>query len=127
MKKTITNVVDAPKPSGTYSPAIQAGNTIYLAGQIPLLPTTGEMVTGDMTMQVRQVFKNLQAVCIAAGASLNDLVKLNVYLADLADFPYINQIMAEFFTEPYPARTTVEVSALPKGAKIEIDGILVLA
>ncbi|MDF2868220.1 MAG: RidA family protein [Gammaproteobacteria bacterium] len=127
MKKAITNVANAPKPSGSYSPAIQVGNTLYLAGQIPLVPATGEMVADDFSIQVRQVFENMQAVCLAAGGNLNDVVKLNIYLTDLSNFPYVNQIMPEFFNEPYPARTTIEVSALPKNAQLEIDGILVLA
>lgn len=127
MKKIIPQVTQAPTPSGTYSTAVQVGNTVYLAGQIPLVPSTGEMVTGDMSMHVRQVFHNLQAVVQATGGTLDDIVKLTIYLTDLTHFPIINQMMAEFFSEPYPARTTVEVSALPKNALIELDGILVLA
>jgi len=127
MKKAIVNIANAPVPSGTYSPAIRAGNTIYLAGQIPLLPTTGEMVGDDIGQQINQVFQNMQAVCQAAGGSLADIVKLNIYLTELSDFPYVNQVMAKFFSQPYPARTTVEVSALPKGAKIEIDAIMILS
>ena len=126
MKTVITNINNAPKPSGTYSPAIRVGNTVYLAGQIPLVPATNEIIADDFSQQVRQVFENLQAVCQAAGGNLNDLVKINIYLTDLSNFPQVNHIMPEFFTEPYPARTTIEVSALPKGSQIEMDGILVL-
>jgi reactive intermediate/imine deaminase len=124
MKKTISHSANAPKPSGTYSSAIQVGQTVYLAGQIPLDPHTGELVGPDIDAQVRQVFSNLQAVAEAAGGSLNDLVKLNVYLKEFSHFPYLNQIMPEFFVEPYPARTTIGVAALPKNALIEIDGVM---
>lgn len=126
MKQAIDQIPNAPKPSGTYSSAIQVGSTVYLAGQIPLISDSGNLVEGDFSQQVRQVFHNMQAVCEAAGGGLNQIVKLTIYLSDLANFPIVNQIMLEFFGEPYPARTTIEVSKLPKGAAIEVDGILVL-
>lgn len=127
MHKAINKVTNAPQPSGTYSTAIQVGNTIYLAGQIPLDPITGNMIEGDISMQVRQVFHNMRAVAEAVGSTLNNIVKLTIYLTDLTHFPIVNQVMPTFFNEPYPARTTVEVRALPKGASIEIDGILILS
>jgi reactive intermediate/imine deaminase len=102
------------------------GDTIYLSGQIPLVPETMALVTGDMEAQIRRVFDNLAAVAEAAGGSLGDLVKLNVYLTDLGHFPLVNQVMAAYFSEPYPARAAIGVAALPKGAAVEMDGILIL-
>lgn len=125
-KEAIGAIKNAPAPSGSYSPAIRVGNTVYLAGQIPLCPTTGELVSAEITAQVRQVFANLQAVAEACGGNLDQMVKLTIYLQDLRHFPHINQIMPEFFTAPYPARTTIEVAGLPKNALIEVDGILVV-
>ncbi len=116
----------APKAIGTYSQAIRAGNTVYLSGQIPLVPSTLELVEGDIAIQIRQVFTNLQAVAKAAGGDLEQVVKLTVFLTDLAHFPQVNQIMAEYFSEPYPARAAVGVTALPKGAKIEMDAVMAL-
>lgn len=116
----------APKAIGTYSQAVRAGDTVYLSGQIPLVPETMELSAGDMEAQIRQVFDNLQAVAEAAGGGLNDLVKLNVYLVDLGHFPLVNRVMAEYFQEPYPARAAVGVAALPRGAAVEMDGVLVL-
>ncbi len=116
----------APQAIGTYSQAIRAGDTVYLSGQIPLDPATGELVAGDMEAQVRRVFENLKAVCEAAGADLSQVVKLTVYLTDLAHFALVNRVMAEYFTQPYPARAAVGVAALPKGATVEMDGILAL-
>lgn len=116
----------APKAIGTYSQAIKANNTVYLSGQIPLVPETMEMVKGDMRAQITQVFKNLSAVCEASGGSLQHIVKLNVYLTDLAHFPLVNEVMAEFVQEPYPARAAVGVASLPKGAAVEMDAVLVI-
>lgn len=116
----------APQAIGTYSQAIRAGNTVYLSGQIPLDPATGELVAGDMEAQVRRVFDNLQAVATAAGSDLDHVVKLTVYLTDLAHFALVNRVMAEYFAQPYPARAAVGVAALPKGAAVEMDGILEL-
>ncbi len=116
----------APAAIGPYSQAIRAGNTIYLSGQIPLNPTTMELVKGDVRAQARQVFDNLAAVAQAAGGSLENAVRLTIYLTDLAHFPVVNEIMAEYCKEPYPARVTIGVSQLPRGAAVEVDGILVL-
>ncbi len=116
----------APKAIGTYSQAVKVGDTVYLSGQIPLVPETMELVQGDMSTQIRRVFDNLKAVAEAAGGTLADIVKLNVYLTDLGHFPLINQIMADYFQEPYPARAAVGVAALPKGAAVEMDAVLVI-
>ncbi len=126
MKKQTIQTDQAPKAIGTYSQAIQAGNTVYLSGQIPLLPETMELVTGDMRAQIARVFDNLGAVAAAGGGSLADVVKLNVYLTDLAHFPLVNEVMAQYFRAPYPARAAVGVAALPKGAAVEMDAILIL-
>ncbi|MHB8746949.1 MAG: RidA family protein [Gammaproteobacteria bacterium] len=125
--RAIISTDRAPKAIGTYSQAVRVGNTVYLSGQIPLVPATMELVQGDMAMQIRRVFDNLQAVAEAAGGSLADVVKLNVYLTDLSHFPLINQVMVEYFTEPYPARAAVGVAALPKGAAVEMDAVMVIA
>ena len=125
-KKQIVQTGHAPKAIGTYSQAVKVGDTVYLSGQIPLVPETMELVQGDMAAQIRRVFDNLQAVAEAANGSLADVVKLNVYLTDLCHFPLINQIMAEYFHEPYPARAAVGVAALPKGAAVEMDAVMVL-
>ena len=117
----------APQAIGTYSQAIKVGNTVYLSGQIPLRPATMELVTGDMRAEIGQVFDNLQAVAIAAGGGLADIVKLNVFLTDLAHFTVVNEIMARYFKEPYPARAAIGVAALPKGAAVEMDAVMVLA
>ncbi len=116
----------APQAIGTYSQAIRAGSTVYLSGQIPLDPATGELVAGDMEAQVRRVFDNLLAVAQAAGGDLSHVVKLTVYLTDLAHFALVNRVMAEYFSQPYPARAAVGVAALPRGAAVEMDGILEL-
>ena len=116
----------APQAIGTYSQAIKAGNTVYLSGQIPLDPQTGELVTGDIEAQVRQVFENLRAVARAAGGDLASAVKLNVYLTDMGNFQTVNKVMAEYFAQPYPARAAIGVAALPRGTTVEVDGILVL-
>lgn len=117
---------DAPAAIGPYSQAIRAGNTVYLSGQIPLQPATMELVTGDIRAEIRQVFDNLAAVSAAAGGSLANAVRLTVYLTDLKHFPLVNEIMAQYCTEPYPARAAIGVAALPRGANVEVDGILVL-
>ena len=116
----------APQAIGTYSQAVRAGSTVYLSGQIPLVASTMELVEGDFSAQARQVFQNLSAVCEAAGGSIEDVVKLNIYLTDLTHFPTVNEVMAEYIKEPYPARAAVGVAALPKGALVEVEGILVL-
>lgn len=116
----------APAAIGPYSQAMQAGNTLYLSGQIPLDPGTGEVVDGDFEARVRRVFENLDAVCRAAGGDLSKVVKLNVFLTDLGRFAEVNGIMAEVFGQPYPARAAVQVSALPKGVDVEMDAIAVL-
>ncbi len=126
MTKIIIHTDRAPKAIGTYSQAVRVGDTVYLSGQIPLVPETMELVQGNMEAQIRRVFDNLAAVAEAAGASLGDLVKLNIYLTDLGHFPLVNQVMASYFSEPYPTRAAVGVAALPKGAAVEMDGILVL-
>jgi reactive intermediate/imine deaminase len=116
----------APAAIGPYSQAIRAGSTIYLSGQIPLDPRTKQLVDGDIRAQTRQVFENLAAVAEAAGGSLSNAVRLTIYLTDLAHFSVVNEVMAEFCTEPYPARVTIGVAQLPRGAAVEVDGILVL-
>jgi reactive intermediate/imine deaminase len=116
----------APQAIGTYSQAIKAGNTVYLSGQIPLDPQTGELVTGDIEAQVRQVFENLRAVARAGGGDLASAVKLTVYLTDMGNFQTVNKVMAEYFAQPYPARAAVGVATLPRGATVEVDGIRVL-
>lgn len=115
---------DAPKALGTYSQAIEAGNTIYLSGQIPLDPKTMELVEGNEN-QIRQVFKNIQAVCESSEVSLNEIVKLNVYLSDLSVFSLVNEVMKELFSEPYPARAAIQVAKLPLDSLIEVEGIIV--
>jgi reactive intermediate/imine deaminase len=126
VKRTIVKTNNAPQAIGTYSQAVKAGDTVYLAGQIPLVPETMTLESGDMRAQIRRVFENLGAVAKASGGSLQDVVKLNVYLTDLAHFPLVNEVMAQYFREPYPARAAVGVAALPKGAAVEMDAILVL-
>ena len=126
MSRQIISTERAPKAIGTYSQAVRVGDTVYLSGQIPLVPETMELVQGDMSAQIRRVFDNLQAVAEAAGGTLADVVKLNVYLTDLGHFPLINQVMAEYFQEPYPARAAVGVAALPKGAGVEMDAVMVI-
>ena len=116
----------APAAIGPYSQAIRAGDTVYLSGQTPLVPATGQMVEGDIEAQARQAFDNLRAVCVAAGGSFDDIVRLGLYLTDLSDFTRVNAVMAEYFESPYPARSTVEVPALPKGANFEVDAVMVL-
>jgi reactive intermediate/imine deaminase len=126
MARQIIRTDQAPKAIGPYSQAVRAGDTVYLSGQIPLDPATGELVTGDITVQTQRVFENLRAVCEAAGGSLAKLIRVGIYLTDLKNFAAVNAVMAEFCKEPYPARSTVEVSGLPRGAEVEIDAVLVL-
>ena len=114
----------APGAIGAYSQAVRAGDTVYLSGAIPLVPETMEVVDGDVRAQIRQVFDNLAAVVKAAGGDLSRVVKLNVYLTDLADFPIVNEVMAERFDEPYPARAAIGVASLPKGVAVEVEGVL---
>lgn len=127
MKRQIIQTEAAPAAIGTYSQAVRTDDTVYLSGQIPLQPSTMELVEGDMEMQIRQVFDNLAAVAQAAGGSLNDIAKLNVFLTDLSHFPLVNQVMSDYFAEPYPARAAIGVAALPKGAAVEMDAILHLS
>lgn len=126
MSKKIIHTNQAPAAIGCYSQAVQIDHTVYLSGQIPLVPQTMQLVSDNFTEQAHQVFKNLRAVAEAAGGNLNNLVKLNAYLTDLQNFAAFNEVMAEYFTAPYPARAAVEVSALPKGAMVEAEGILIL-
>ncbi|WP_136067864.1 RidA family protein [Modicisalibacter radicis] len=124
--KAVIQTDKAPAAIGPYSQAIKAGNTIYLSGQIPLDPQRMELVEGDIQAQARQVFKNLAAVCEEAAGSLQDIVKLNLYLVDLDDFARVNAVMEEFFEPPYPARAAVGVKALPKGSQVEAEAIMVI-
>ena len=124
MSRQAIGTSDAPGALGTYSQAIRAGDTVYLSGQIPLDPETMELVSGTRE-QIHQVFRNLRAVAKAAGGDFRDLVKLNVYLTDLGDFPLVNEVMAEYFDEPYPARAAIGVASLPRDARVEMEGVLV--
>jgi len=126
MTRTIIQTEQAPQAIGTYSQAVKTGNTVYVSGQIPLVPETMEMVSGDMEAQIRRVFDNLSAVTQGAGGSLADIAKLNIFLTDLSHFPLVNEIMAQYFQEPYPARAAVGVASLPKDADVEMDAIMVL-
>ncbi|MEP6389663.1 MAG: RidA family protein [Halioglobus sp.] len=124
--RAVISTPDAPAAIGPYSQAIKAGNTVWLSGQIPLVPETMEIIQGGIAEQAKQVFTNLAAVAAAAGGDLNNAVKLNISLTDLGDFNQVNEIMAEFLTQPYPARACVQVAALPRGVAIEVEAILVL-
>jgi reactive intermediate/imine deaminase len=126
MPKTPIHTDAAPAAIGPYSQAVRAGDTIYLSGQIPLDPATGELVDGDFDDRVRRIFDNLGAVCTAAGGSLDDIVKLNVYLTDLGRFAAVNELMAKVFGQPYPARAAVEVAGLPKGVDVEMEAVAVI-
>lgn len=126
MTKVIIETNKAPQAIGTYSQAIKINDTVYLSGQIPLVPETMEVVEGDISDHIRQVFDNLKAVAEAAGGDFFDIVKLNVFLTDLSNFPIVNEIMSEYFTQPYPARAAVGVAALPKGVGIEMDAIMII-
>lgn len=127
MSKIVIHSDNAPKAIGPYSQAIKVGQTVYLSGQVPLNPATQELVTNDFDAEVRQVFENLQAVAQAAGGSLADLVRIGVYLIDLGQFAQLNAIMAEYVPQPFPARSTIQVSALPRGARVEVDAVMVIA
>jgi len=127
MSREIIQTDRAPQAIGTYSQAVRSGNTVYMSGQIPLIPESMELVDGDMEAQIRQVFDNLSAVAEAAGGTLADVVKLNVFLPDLGHFAIVNEVMAGYFQPPYPARAAVGVAALPKGAQVEMDAVMELA
>ncbi len=124
MSKKIISTAKAPQAIGTYSQAVEHNGLVFLSGQIPLDPESMEVVSGGIEAQIRQVFENLSAVCLAADGSLDDIVKLSVFLTDMGDFPHVNSIMGQYFSEPYPARAAIEVSALPKGVNVEMDAIL---
>lgn len=124
MSKAIISTDRAPQAIGTYSQAVKAGTTVYLSGQIPLVPETMAMVSEDFSEQAHQVFKNLSAVCEAAGGTLQDMAKVNIFLTDLSNFATVNEIMSQYFSKPYPARAAIGVGQLPKDAQIEIDGVM---
>ena len=124
--KSVIKTDDAPQAIGTYSQAVKAGDTVYLSGQIPLDPETMELVPGDIKAQIQRVFDNLKAVCEASGGTIQDIVKLNIFLTDMDHFATVNEIMATVFEEPYPARAAIGVAALPKGAQVEMDAIMVI-
>lgn len=126
MNKQIIETDRAPQAIGTYSQAVKFNDTVYLSGQIPLDPQTMALVEGDMAVQIRRVFDNLQAVAQAAGGDLSDIVKLNVFLTDLSHFPLVNEVMRDYFVPPFPARAVVGVADLPKGASVEMDAIMEL-
>lgn len=124
MTRQIISTDQAPAAVGTYSQAVRHGDTVYLSGQIPIDPATQQLVTGDIADQIHRVFQNLRAVCQAAGSDLGGIVKLNVYMTDLGNFAAVNQVMAEYFEQPYPARAAVGVAALPLGAEVEMEAVL---
>jgi reactive intermediate/imine deaminase len=126
MPRSIIATDKAPAAIGPYSQAVRAGNTVYFSGQIPLDPASGVLVEGDISMQTRRVFDNLVAVAEAAGGSLAQVVRVGIYVTDLANFAAVNAVMGEYFQQPYPARSTIEVSGLPKGAHVEVDAVMVL-
>ncbi len=126
MTREIIATDKAPQAIGTYSQAVKVGNTVYLSGQIPLIPETMEMVDGDMEAQIVRVFDNLTAVAQAAGGDLNDIAKLNIFLTDLSHFPLVNEVMARYFSQPYPARAAIGVASLPKDAGVEMDAVMAL-
>lgn len=126
MGRTIIHTEKAPAAIGTYSQAVKIGNTVYLSGQIALNPETMEMVEGDISNRIHRVFQNIEAVCQAAGGTLQDIAKLNIYLTDLANFATVNEIMAEYFQQPYPARAAVGVAQLPKATDVEVDAVLIV-
>lgn len=125
--RQVISTENAPQAIGTYSQAVRFGNTVYLSGQIGLIPSTMELAEGDISERIHQVFKNLTAVCEAAGGSLQDIVKLNIFLTDMSHFATVNEIMAQYFKEPYPARAAVAVKELPKGTDVEMDGVMALS
>ncbi len=124
--KSIISTDKAPSAIGTYSQAVKVNNTVYLSGQIPLVPETMAVVEGGFAEQTEQVFRNLSAVCTAAGGEINDMVKVNIFMTDLNNFATVNEIMSRYFSQPYPARAAIQISKLPKGVDIEIDGIMEL-
>ena len=124
--KAIIHTDNAPAAIGTYVQAVKVNNTVYLSGQIPLDPQSMTLVDGDISAQINQVFKNLNAVCEASGGDLSNIVKLNIFLTDLSHFPVVNEVMGQYFQQPYPARAAIGVRELPKGAQVEMDGILVI-
>lgn len=126
MTRSSIHTEQAPAAIGPYSQAIRNGGLVFLSGQIPLDPATGQLVGGDISNQTRRVFDNLKAVCAAAGGSLADISRIGIYLTDLGDFAAVNAVMAEYFTAPYPARSTIQVAGLPKGAAVEVDAIALL-
>ena len=126
MTREIISTDKAPQAIGTYSQAVRIDNTVYISGQIPLIPETMELVEGEFAVHVRQVFKNLSAITEAAGRNIKDCAQVNIFLTDLSNFVTVNEVMAEFFKQPYPARAAIEVSALPKGAVVEADAIMAL-
>ncbi len=126
MTREVISTDKAPQAIGTYSQAVKVGSTVYLSGQIPLIPETMEMVAGDMEAQIVRVFDNLAAVAQAAGGDLNDIAKLNIFLTDLSHFPLVNEVMARYFTQPYPARAAIGVASLPKDAGVEMDAVMEL-
>lgn len=126
MARTTFSTDKAPSAIGAYSQAVKAGDTVYLSGAIPLVPATMKLVSEDVRAQIVQVFDNLEAVCAAAGGSFEQVVKLNVYLTDLSDFPLVNEVMAERFSEPYPARAAIGVASLPLGVAVEVEGVMYL-
>ena len=126
MPREIIQTDNAPQAIGTYSQAVKCGTTVYLSGQIPLVPETMELVEGEIESQIRRVFDNLKAVAQAAGGELKDIAKLNVFLTDLGNFSVVNEIMAEYFSEPYPARAAIGVASLPKAAAVEMDAVIEL-
>jgi reactive intermediate/imine deaminase len=127
MNREIIQTADAPKAIGPYSQAVRAGETVYVSGQIPLDPVSGQLVSGDIEAEIRRVFDNLKAIAQAAGGNLSNVVKLSVFLTDLSHFPKVNEIMATYFSEPYPARAAIGVAALPRGARVEMECVLSLA
>ena len=126
MAREIIHTDKAPQAIGTYSQAVKIDNTVYMSGQIPLVPESMELVGGDIATQIRRVFDNLQAVAQAAGGDLKDVVKLNVFLTDLSNFPTVNEVMADYFAEPYPARAAIGVAALPKASEVEMDAVMII-
>jgi reactive intermediate/imine deaminase len=126
MKKEIISTDKAPQAIGTYSQAVKVNNTVYISGQIPLVPETMEVLEGSVEEQIHLVFKNLQAIITAAGGNFDNVVKLNIFLTDLSNFPTVNQVMAQYFTEPYPARAAIGVKELPKAVAVEMDAVLEL-
>jgi reactive intermediate/imine deaminase len=126
MAKTIIQTDDAPQAIGTYSQAVKVDSTVYISGQIPLDPASMEVVSGGIEAEITRVFDNLKAVATASGGSLADIVKLNIFLTDLSNFPTVNELMAQYFQQPYPARAAIGVAALPKGVGVEMDAVLVI-